>query len=57
MVEGKRVTAAMFPRGLEKAGATVVANASVVRDGLLITANGLGGARQFGEAIAAAMGE
>ena len=32
------MTAAMFPRGLEKAGATVVANASVVRDVLLISA-------------------
>ena len=57
VVKGKRVTAAMQWNVLEKAGATVVTNASVVRDGLLITANGPGRARQFGEAIAAALGE
>jgi len=57
VVEGKRVTAAMQWNVLEEAGAIVVTDTSVVRDGLIITANGPGGAREFGEAIAAALGE
>lgn len=56
MVEGKRVTAAMQWDVLERAGA-IFTGASVERDGLIITANSPGGSRQFGEAIAAAMGE
>jgi protease I len=57
VVEGKRVTASMQWNVLEEAGAIVVTDTSVVRDGLIITANGPGGARKFGEAIAAALGE
>jgi protease I len=57
VVEGKRVTASTQWNVLEKAGATVVTDGSVVRDGLIITANGPGGARKFGEAIAAALRE
>jgi len=57
LVEGKRVTAATQWNVLEKAGATVVTDTAVVRDGLIITANGPGGAREFGEAIAAALQE
>jgi len=57
VLEGKRVTASTQWNVLEKAGATVVTKGSVVRDGLIITANGPGGAREFGEAIAAALGE
>ena len=57
LVEGKRVTASTQWNVLEKAGATVVTGTSVVRDGLIITANGPGGAREFGEAIAAALRE
>jgi protease I len=56
VVEGKRVTAAALPKELERAGATFT-GASVERDGLIITANSPGGARKFGEAIAAALGE
>ena len=50
------MTAAMFPKELEKAGA-IFTGASVERDGLIITANSPGGSRRFGEAIAAALGE
>jgi protease I len=57
VVEGKRVTAATFWNTLEKAGAIVVTSGNVVRDGLLITANSPGGARKFGETIAAALEE
>ena len=57
VVEGKRVTAARdVELKLEKAGA-VFTGASVERDGLIITAKGPLAARQFGEAIAAALGE
>lgn len=57
VVEGKRVTAAIYWNTLEKAGAIVVTSGNVVRDGLLITANSPGGAREFGETIAAALEE
>jgi protease I len=57
VVEGKRVTAATFWNTLEKAGAIVVTSGNVVRDGLLITANSPGGAREFGETIVAALEE
>jgi protease I len=57
VVEGKRATAATYWNTLEKAGATVVTSGHVVRDGLLITANSPGGAREFGETIVAALGE
>jgi protease I len=57
VVEGKRVTAATQWNTLEQAGATVVTSGNVVRDGLLITANSPGGAREFGETIAAALEE
>ncbi len=55
VVEGKQVTAATQWTTLEKAGALVVTGGSVVRDGLIITANSPGGAREFGETIAAAL--
>jgi protease I len=57
VVEGKRATAATYWNTLEKAGAIVVTSGNVVRDGLLITANSPGGAREFGETIAAALEE
>jgi protease I len=57
VVEGKRVTAATQWNTLKQAGATVVTSGNVVRDGLLITANSPGGAREFGETIAAALEE
>lgn len=57
VVEGKQVTAATQWTTLEKAGALVVTSGSVVRDGLIITANSPGGAREFGETIAAALVE
>jgi protease I len=57
VVEGKQVTAARQWSTLEKAGAIVVTRGHVVRDGLLITANSPGGAREFGETIVAALGE
>jgi protease I len=57
VVEGKQVTAATQWNTLEKAGAIVVTSGNVVRDGLLITANSPGGAREFGETIAAALEE
>jgi protease I len=57
VVEGKRVTAATQWSALEKAGAIVVTSGNVVRDGLLVTANSPGGAREFGETIVAALGE
>jgi protease I len=57
VVEGKQVTAATQWNTLEKAGALVVTSGSVVRDGLIITANSPGGAREFGETIAAALEE
>ena len=57
LVEGKRVTAATKWDELEAAGATVLTGASVERDGLIITADGPGRSRKFGETIAAALGE
>ena len=57
VVEGKQVTAATQWTTLEKAGALVVTSGSVVRDGLIITANSPGGAREFGETIVAALEE
>ena len=57
LVEGKRVTAATRWHELEAAGATVNTGASVERDGLIITADGPGRSREFGETIAAALGE
>jgi len=56
VVEGKRVTASTGAGELKQAGA-IFTGASVERDGLIITANGPAAARQFGEAIAAALGE
>ena len=50
------MTAAMFPKELEKAGA-IFTGASVERDGLIITAKAPGYEREFGEATAAALGE
>jgi protease I len=57
LVEGKRVTAATKWEELEAAGAIVLTGASVERDGLIITADGPGRSRKFGETIAAALGE
>lgn len=57
VVEGKRATAATYWNTLEKAGAVVVTSGHVVRDGLLITANSPGGAREFGETIVTALEE
>jgi protease I len=57
LVEGKRVTAGTMWNELEAAGATVLTGASVERDGLIITADGPGRSRKFGETIAAALGE
>jgi protease I len=57
LVEGKRVTAATRWNELEAAGATVLTGASVERDGLIITADGPGRSREFGETVATALGE
>jgi protease I len=57
LVDGKRVTSAVLWHELEAAGAIVSTSSSVVRDGLLITANGPLKSREFGQMIAAAMGE
>ena len=57
LVEGKRVTAGTMWGELEEAGATVLTGASVERDGLIITADGPGRSRKFGETIATALGE
>lgn len=57
VLEGKRVTAARsIELKLEKVGA-IFTGVSVERDGLIITAKGPLDAHQFGEAIAAALGE
>lgn len=57
VVEGKRVTCtASAYSEVRKAGAAR-SNASVERDGLLITANGPDASRRFGETIAAALAE
>jgi protease I len=55
VVEGKRVTTARELDVLEQAGATVTFT-GVERDALIITANSPGGARRFGETMAAALG-
>jgi protease I len=56
VLEGKRVTTAKEPDELQDAGA-IVTFAALERDGNIITANGPGSARRFGETIAVAMGE
>ena len=56
VVEGKRMTVAMFPQELEKAGA-IYTGAGFEHDGLIITANSPGGSRRVGEAIATVLGE
>jgi protease I len=56
VLEGKRVTTAKEPDELEQAGA-IVTFAGLERDGNIITANGPGSARRFGETIAIAMAE
>jgi len=56
VVKGKRVTASTWYAGLQEAGA-IVTNTLVVRDELIITGSGPIAARDFGEAIAAALEE
>jgi protease I len=56
VVEGKRMTVAIFPHELEEAGA-IYTGAGFERDGLVITANSPGGSRRVGEAIATALRE
>jgi protease I len=56
LLEGKRVTAALNPAVLEPYGA-IHSGTSVERDGLIITADSPGSSREFGQTIAAAMGE
>ena len=56
VVEGKRMTVAIYPHELEEAGA-IYTGAGFERDGLIITANSPGGSRRVGEAIATALGE
>ena len=56
VLEGKRVTTAKEPDELQDAGA-IVTFAALERDGNIITANGPGSARRFGETIAVALGE
>jgi protease I len=56
LLQGKRVTAALNPAVLEEYGA-IHSGAGVERDGFIITADSPGSSREFGETIAAAMGE
>ena len=57
VVEDKRVTASVLAKiQLERAGA-IFTRAPVERDGIIITAYGPSVSREFGEAIAAALGE
>ena len=56
VVDGKRVTASAWFSELKEAGAIISAT-YIERDGLIITADGPIAAREFGEAIAAALDE
>lgn len=57
VLQGKRATVFESATGEVQAGGATCTGESVVRDGLIITANGPGAARQFGETIAAALEE
>ncbi len=57
VLQGKRATVFASETDKVQAGGATCTSESVVRDGLIITANGPGAARQFGETIAAALEE
>lgn len=57
VLQGKRATVFASATSKVQAGGATCTGESVVRDGLIITANGPGAARQFGETIAAALEE
>jgi protease I len=56
VINGKRITASTGQNEIKKAGG-IFTGKTVERDGLIITGNGPGAATQFGQAIAAALGE
>jgi len=57
VLQGRRATVFESETDKVQAGGATCTGESVVRDGLIITANGPGAARQFGETIAAALKE
>jgi protease I len=57
VLQGRQATVFESAIGEVEAGGATCTGESVVRDGLIVTANGPGAARQFGEAIAAALEE
>jgi protease I len=57
VLQGKQATVFESATGEVEAGGATCTGESVVRDGLIITANGPSAARQFGETIAAALEE
>jgi len=57
VLQGRQATVFESAIGEVEAGGATCTGESVVRDGLIITANGPGAARQFGETIAAALEE
>ena len=57
VLQGKQATVFESATGEVEAGGAICTGESVVCDGLIITANGPGAARQFGETIATALEE
>jgi putative intracellular protease/amidase len=58
VLENKQVTSLTYhPASLLEAGGAVPTDATVKRDGLIISGNGPGASQEFGEAIAAALKE